>query len=140
MRLKILLALMAAAGTTPGHADEGELPEGFSGATLMYYRALYPACPAPNFEEDYLIQGLRQSNHELDDWVAGTAMADELASAREQAAEEHAKAKEACVERDDSANARAYAADLLQLDQALGLLDRIIVDANDNTRNQREED
>ena len=140
MSLAISLALMAAAEASQVQTDEGELPEGFSGVALMYHRALYPACPARAFEEDYLIQVLRQSQHELDDWVAGTAMADELLEAKEQAALERAMAKENCPDRSAEQDARAYQADMLQLDEALGLLDRMIVDAKAKIRNQREED
>ena len=106
----------------------------------MYYRALYPACPAPAFEQNYLIQVVRQSEHELDDWVAGTAMADQLLEAKEQAALERAMAKENCPDRSAEQDARAYQADMLQLDEALGLLDRLIVDAKAKIHFQREED
>lgn len=140
MSLAISLALIAAAEATQVQTDEGELPEGFSGAALMYYRALYPACPAPAFEKDNLIQFVRHSEHELDDWVAGTAMADELHEAKEQAALERAMAKGNCPDRSAEQDARAYQADLLQLDEALGLLDRMIVDAKAKIRDQREED
>ena len=137
--MAISLALMAAAEATEGQTGEGELPEGFSGVALMYHRALYPACPAQAFEKDYLIQVLRQSQHELDDWVAGTAMANELLEAKEQAALERALAKESCPDRTAEQDARAYQTDMLQLDEALGLLDRMIVDAKAKIRNQREE-
>ncbi|TWJ09577.1 hypothetical protein [Altererythrobacter ishigakiensis] len=140
MSLAIPLALMAVAGTTESRADKGELPEGFSGAALMYHRALFPACPALAFEDDYLIQVLRQNQHELDDWVAGTAMADELLEARKQAASERALAKDTCPGRTAERDARAHQADILQLDEAMGLLDRLIVDAKDNIHYEREED
>ena len=140
MSLAISLALMAVAEATELKTDEGELPEGFSGAALMYHRALNPTCPARAFEEDHLIQLLRQSQHELDDWVAGTAMADELLRAKEQAALERAMVKDYCPDRTAEQDARAYQADMLQLDEALGLLDRMIVDAKAKIRYQREED
>lgn len=140
MSLALPLAIMGAAAMPAIPADDPELPEGFSGAALMFYRALHPACPAPQFEQDYLIQTLRQSDHEFDDWVAGTAMADELILVREQAAQELARAKEHCVERSTEQDARAHQADVLQLDQALGLLDRIIVSAKEDIPHQREED
>lgn len=140
MSLAIPLALMAVAGTTESRADKGELPEGFSGAALMYHRALLPACPARAFDDDYLIQVLRQKQHELDNWVAGTAMADELLEARKQAASERALAKDTCRGRTAEQDARAHQADILQLDEAMGLLDRLIVDAKDNIRYEREED
>lgn len=140
MSLAIPLALMAVAGTTESRADKGDLPEGFSGAALMYHRALFPVCPAQAFEDDYLIQVLRENQHELDDWVAGTAMADELLEARKQAASERALAKDTCPDRTAEQDARAHQADILQLDEAMGLLDRLIVDAKDNIRYERQED
>ncbi len=140
MSLAISLALMAAAEATDVQTGKGELPEGFSGAALMYHRALYPACPARAFEQYYLVQVLRQSQHELDDWVAGTVMADELLRAKEQAALERAMAKDTCPDRTAEQDARAFQADMLQLDEAMGLLDQMIVDAKANTGHQREED
>ena len=67
-------------------------------------------------------------------------MADELLRAKEQAALERAMAKDTCPDRTAEQDARAFQADMLQLDEAMGLLDQMIVDAKANTGHQREED